>query len=79
MALPSLPSVPADRIDSGTHKTDYKRVTKLVTAGVLYIVGWLPGRALLGVKIVAAWAAHTWPGSAIRVGFSDGHKPRHGR
>jgi hypothetical protein len=75
----SLPNVPVDRIGGQVRKTDYKQVTLLITAGVLYVLGWLPGRAVLGVRIVASWASHTWAGSALRVGFVDGYKPRHGR
>lgn len=75
-----LENVPLDRIGGGANKTDYRKVFLLIPAGLLYIVGWLPGRAWLGVRIVAVWAAHTWAGSAVRVGFTDGHhKPRPGR
>lgn len=72
--------VPVDRIGNGVRKTDYRKVFLLILAGLLYIPGWLTGRAWLGVRIVAAWAAHTWPASALRVGWADGCKPpRSGR
>lgn len=79
--MTALENVPLDRIGGGAKKTDYKQVTLTILAGLLYIAGWLPGRLALGVRIVAAWAAHTWAGSAVRVGLSDGYhyKPRHGR
>ena len=67
--------VPVDRIGNGVHKTDYRKVLLLILAGLLYIPGWLLGRAWLGVRIVAVWAAHTWGGSALRVGWADGRKP----
>lgn len=67
--------VPMDRIGGGVKKTDYRKVFLLILAGLLYIAGWLPGRVWLGVRIVAVWAAHTWAGSAVRVGFADGSKP----
>lgn len=76
-----LDNVPADRIAGQVRKTDYRKVTLLILAGLLYVAGWLPGRAWLGVRIVAVWAAHTWAGTALRVGWTDGrdYKPRHGR
>lgn len=75
-----LENVPLDRIGGGAHKTDYRKVFLLILAGVLYIVGWLPGRTWLGVRIVAVWAAHTWAGSAVRVGWADGrHIPQQKR
>lgn len=74
-----LGNVPLDRIDGQVHKTDYKQVALTILAGVLFILGWIPGRLFLGARIVATWAAHTWAGSAVRVGFNDGYKPRHSR
>lgn len=75
-----LSNVPADRIGEGARKTDYRRAILLILAGVLFIAGWLPGRILLGARILGTWAAHTWAGSAVRVGFVDGYnKPKHGR
>lgn len=71
----TVPNVPLDRIGGQTRKTDYKQAFLLILAGLLYVVGWLPGRAWLGVSIVSAWAAHTWLVSAVRVGFADGCKP----
>lgn len=70
-----LDQVPVDRIDGGVRKTDYRKVFLLILASLLYIVGWLPGRIWLGVRIVATWAAHTWAGSAVRVGWADGYNP----
>lgn len=79
--MTALDSVPLDRIGGGVKKTDYRKVAALILAGVLYVAGWLPGRTWLGVRIVATWAAHTWAGSALRVGWVDGYhyQPRRGR
>lgn len=73
--MSALDNVPLDRIGGGATKTDYRKVALLILAGLLYIAGWLPGRLVLGVRIVATWAAHTWAGSAFRVGWADGFKP----
>lgn len=67
--------VPMDRIGGGVRKTDYRKVLLLILAGLLYIPGWLAGRFWLGARIVFVWAAHTWAGSALRVGWADGRKP----
>lgn len=72
--MTSLENVPLDRIGGGAQKTDYRKVAALILAGVLYVAGWLPGRAWLGVRIVAKWATHTWAGSAVRVGWADGNQ-----
>lgn len=73
--MTALDNVPLDRIGGGARKTDYRKVFLLILAGILYITGWLPGRVWLGVRIVAVWAANTWAGSAVRVGWADGYKP----
>lgn len=70
-----LDNVPVDRIGDGARKTDYRKVFLTILAGIFYITGWVPGRLWLGVRIVTTWAAHTWVGTAIRVGWSDGFKP----
>lgn len=77
--MTSLENVPLDRIGGGVQKTDYRHVFLLILAGLLYVTGWLPGRVWLGVRIVAVWAVHTWAGSAFRVGWTDGFKPRQSR
>lgn len=71
----TVPNVPLDRIGGQTRKTDYKRVLLLILAGMCFSAGWLAGRVWLGVRIVSVWAAHTWLGSALRVGWADGRKP----
>ena len=77
--MSALDNVPMDRIGGRAHRTDYRQVALTILAGLLYIAGWLPGRACLGARIVGAWAAYTWAGSAVRVGFDDGYNPRHSR
>lgn len=66
-----LERVPLDRITVEAKAVRPGRTILLALAGLLYALGWLVAKAF-GL----AWLAVAWTGTAVKVGWTDGRKPK---
>jgi hypothetical protein len=74
MATRILDRVPVDRVQAEARKVDLGRALLTLLVGTFWLVGWLAGKATLGIAFALA---------AARVGFQDarvqaGRSPRAG-
>lgn len=61
----------AERITAEARQVHFWRTVLTVLAGLLYGAGWITAR-LFGVL----WLALTWSAVAVKVGWTEGRKPR---
>lgn len=69
-----LDQVPVDRITAEARQIQLGRAILTAIAAVLYLIGWVPSKA-----IQAVWLAFAWSGTAVKVGWVDARRPTGGR
>lgn len=61
-----LERVDIDRISAEARQVQIGRTLLTLMAAVLYVVGWITAKVLIGIWIVAAWTF-----TAVRLGWQD--------
>jgi hypothetical protein len=61
-----LDRVPVDRITDEARKVHFGRTLLTIIAGILYGIGWLVSKTVLGLWRVVAWCA-----IAVKVGWME--------
>lgn len=67
----TVDTVVLDRITTQAREIRFSRVLLTVLASMFYALGWVTAR---GFGVI--WLAMTWTAVAVKVGWTEGRKPR---